>query len=52
MRAVVNGRLIGVPENFYDFVLLKYVTHEPKDEMMIVIGLTFLVVIFIFVTSE
>lgn len=36
LRAVVNGRLIGVPENFYDFVLLKYVTHEPKDEMMIV----------------
>lgn len=32
LRAVVNGRVMGVPENFYDFEILGRLTYEPIKE--------------------
>lgn len=29
LRAVINGRLCGVPESFYDFLIWKHLTTEP-----------------------
>ncbi len=32
LRAVVNGKLIGVPEDFYDFLIWKTITRKPIKE--------------------
>lgn len=32
LRAVINGRLVGVPEDFYDFLIWKRLTKEPVKE--------------------
>ena len=32
LRAVVNGKLIGVPEDFYDFLIWKRITRQPIKE--------------------
>lgn len=29
LRAMVNGKIIGVPEDFYDFIIFKKLTHKP-----------------------
>lgn len=29
LRAVVNGELVGVPEDFYDFLILREITEAP-----------------------
>lgn len=36
LRAVVNGKLLGVPEDFYDFLILQRVTHKPQKEARVV----------------
>ena len=36
LRAVVNGRVIGVREDFYDFLLWKRLTHEPIKEARLI----------------
>ncbi len=36
LRAVVNGRLLGVPEDFYDFLILQRMTAEPQKEARVV----------------
>lgn len=35
LRAVVNGKLMGVADDFYDFLLWKYITKEPAKEARI-----------------
>ena len=32
LRAVVNGRVLGVPEDFYDFLIWKRITEKPEKE--------------------
>lgn len=32
LRAVINGRVCGVPEDFYDFLIWKRLTHKPVKE--------------------
>lgn len=36
LRAVVNGKLIGVPEDFYDFLIWKRITQEPIKEARLI----------------
>ncbi len=36
LRAVINGKLMGVPENFYDFLIWKRITTEPTKEARII----------------
>ena len=36
LRAVVNGRLTGVPENFYDFLIKKEITDQPQKEAVVI----------------
>lgn len=36
LRAVVNGRVIGVLEDFYDFVIWKRITKEPEKEARLI----------------
>lgn len=36
LRACVNGKVIGVPEEFYDFVIWKYLPEEPVKEARLI----------------
>lgn len=36
LRAVVNGRVIGVPEDYYDFLIWKRLTEEPIKEARLI----------------
>lgn len=36
LRAVVNGRVLGVPEDFYDFLICKYITEKPVMEAYVI----------------
>ena len=36
MRAVVNGKLIGVPEEFYDFLIYREITEQSEKESRII----------------
>ena len=36
LRAVVNGRVIGVPEDFYDFLIWKNLTGEPIKQARLI----------------
>lgn len=36
LRAVINGKLMGVPESFYDFLIWKRITTEPVKEARII----------------
>ncbi len=36
LRAVVNGKLIGVPEDFYDFLIWKKITRKPIKEARLI----------------
>lgn len=36
LRAVVNGKLIGVPEDFYDFLIWKRITQTPIKEARLI----------------
>lgn len=36
LRAVVNGKLIGVPEDFYDFLIWKRITPKPVKEARLI----------------
>lgn len=36
LRAVVNGRVVGVPEDFYDFLLWKRLTRRPVKEARLI----------------
>lgn len=36
LRAVINHELMGVPENFYDFLILKSITKEPVKEARLI----------------
>lgn len=36
LRAVVNGKLTGVPEDFYDFLIWKRLTSEPVKEARLI----------------
>ena len=36
LRAVVNGRLTGVPEDFYDFLIKKEITDQPQKEAVVI----------------
>lgn len=36
LRAVVNGKLIGVPEDFYDFLIWKRITRKPIKEARLI----------------
>lgn len=36
LRAVVNGKLIGVPEDYYDFLIWKRLTEEPVKEARLI----------------
>ncbi len=36
LRAVVNGQLIGVPEDFYDYLICKYITSKPVKEARVI----------------
>ena len=36
LRAVVNGRLTGVPESFYDFLIWKQMTKQPVKEARLI----------------
>lgn len=36
LRAVINHELMGVPENFYDFLILKTITKEPVKEARLI----------------
>ncbi len=36
LRAVVNGRVVGVPEDFYDFLIWKRITKEPIKEARLI----------------
>lgn len=39
LRAVVNGKLTGVPEDFYDFLIWKKITQEPVKEARLIGGI-------------
>lgn len=36
LRAVINGTVISVPANFYDFLIRKYLTNEPISEAVLI----------------
>ena len=36
LRAVVNGELVGVPEDFYDFLILREITEAPVKEARLI----------------
>lgn len=36
LRAVVNGRVLGVPDDFYDFQIWKCLTHQPVKEARLI----------------
>ena len=36
LRAMVNGRLVGVQEDFYDFAIWKKLTKEPIKEARLI----------------
>lgn len=36
LRAVINGRLTGVPEDFYDFLIRKQITDNPEKEAAVI----------------
>ena len=36
LRAVINGRVVGVPEDFYDFLLWKRLTRKPVKEARLI----------------
>ena len=36
LRAVVNGSVLGVPENFYDFLIWKRITKKPEQEARLI----------------
>ena len=36
LRAVVNGRVVGVPEDFYDFLIWKRLTRTPIKEARLI----------------
>lgn len=36
LRAVINGKVTGVPEDFYDFLILKRLTKEPVREARLI----------------
>lgn len=36
LRAVINGTVISVPANFYDFLIRKYITKEPIREAVLI----------------
>ncbi len=36
LRAVINGRLCGVPESFYDFLIWRHLTTEPVKEARLI----------------
>lgn len=36
LRAVINGRLCGVPESFYDFLIWKHLTTDPVKEARLI----------------
>lgn len=36
LRAVINGKLTGVPEDFYDFLIMKHLTDEPVEEGIVI----------------
>lgn len=36
LRAVVNGRVLGVPEDFYDFLIWKRITEKPEKEACLI----------------
>ena len=36
LRAVVNGRVLGVPEDFYDFLIWKRITKKPEKEARLI----------------
>lgn len=36
LRAVVNGKLLSVPEEFYDFLILNRITEQPEKEARII----------------
>lgn len=39
LRAVVNGRVLGVPEDFYDFQIWSRLTNEPVKEARLIGGI-------------
>lgn len=36
LRAVINGRVLGVPEDFYDFQIWRSLTHKPVKEARLI----------------
>ena len=36
LRTVINGRVVGVPEDFYDFLLWKRITRKPTKEARVI----------------
>lgn len=36
LRAVINGKVLGVPEDFYDFLIWKRITKKPEKEARII----------------
>ena len=36
LRAVINGRVLGVPEDFYDFLIWKKITDKPVKEARLI----------------
>lgn len=36
LRAVINGKVLGVPEDFYDFLIWKGLTHRPVKEARLI----------------
>lgn len=36
LRAVINGRVLGVPEDFYDFLIWKKLTNKPVKEARLI----------------
>lgn len=36
LRAIINGKVIGVPEDFYDFQIFKYLNDEPIEQGLLI----------------
>ncbi|HJC74583.1 MAG TPA: DUF1835 domain-containing protein [Candidatus Mediterraneibacter faecavium] len=36
LRAVINGKVLGVPEDFYDFLIWKRITEKPEKEARLI----------------
>lgn len=36
LRAVINGKVLGVPEDFYDFLIWKRITKKPEKEARLI----------------